>query len=439
MTSITSLPHPHQQTYASSIDPGNVAELTFGAGWHTDANAALTRVIYAASDAIVARIRVQYLATIARFKVADVVRTRVFVVTIGVIDSGKPTTAIAAIAATPADPAPVPAGDRFAELADYVDDLLDRAQAFEDRVTDLTTELENKLDDLTGELETERTSSAELADKVEELVDELKAERWARSELADRIEELERAHADASRLSATAPRLDIGTSPTPRRCPTRAFLRLHGGPTKFFCKGVTQLGGAGVQLGEDGGNPVVEVSTETLDLGQSETGEACFQMFLRDHRQAAVSLAWRLTGGDEAAAEDVAQEAFVRAWRALPRFQGDAALSTWFYRILVRQAHNHRRWHGVRERWHSLWGAEQRPPETETRPDAGLRERIGAALDDLSRGQREAFVLVHLQGMSVTQAAAVLGKAEGTVKSHVHRALKALRKDLADIYEEHRA
>ena len=91
------------------------------------------------------------------------------------VDSGKPTTAIAAIAA---DPAFVPAGDRFAELAEYVDDLLDRAQTFEDRVTDLTTELEterenwseldNKLDDLTRELETERDSSAELADKVEE-------------------------------------------------------------------------------------------------------------------------------------------------------------------------------------------------------------------------------------------------------------------------------
>ena len=61
------------------------------------------------------------------------------------VDSGKPTTAIAA---TPADPAPVPAGDRFAELAEYVDDLQDLAQALDDRVTDLTTELETEREDL---------------------------------------------------------------------------------------------------------------------------------------------------------------------------------------------------------------------------------------------------------------------------------------------------
>ena len=73
---------------------------------------------------------------------------------------------------------------------------------------------------------------------------------------------------------------------------------------------------------------MVEVSSQALELCQAQTREARFQRFLSDHRQAAVSLAWRLTGGDEAAAEDVAQEAFVKAWQALPRFRGDAALST---------------------------------------------------------------------------------------------------------------
>ena len=79
--------------------------------------------------------------------------------------------------------------------------------------------------------------------------------------------------------------------------------------------------------------------------------EARFCSFVASHRERAVRLAWRLIGGDEAAAEDVAQDAFVRAYRALPRFREEASLSTWFYRILVRQAQSYRRWRAVREIW----------------------------------------------------------------------------------------
>ena len=74
--------------------------------------------------------------------------------------------------------------------------------------------------------------------------------------------------------------------------------------------------------------------------------EERFSALVASHRERALRLAWRLVGGDEAAAEDVAQEAFVSAYRALPRFRGDARLETWFYRILVNQAHRYRRWRG---------------------------------------------------------------------------------------------
>jgi RNA polymerase sigma-70 factor (ECF subfamily) len=66
-------------------------------------------------------------------------------------------------------------------------------------------------------------------------------------------------------------------------------------------------------------------------------------------------------------------------------------------------------------------------------PDTGLTRRITAALDALPRGQRDAFVLVHMEGFSVTEAAAVLGSAPGTIKSHLHRALTRLRADLEDL------
>ena len=79
--------------------------------------------------------------------------------------------------------------------------------------------------------------------------------------------------------------------------------------------------------------------------------ERRFRSLVDSHRDRALRLAWRLVGGDEAAAEDVTQDAFVKAYRGLHRFRGEAALETWFYRILVRQAHSYRRWRAVREIW----------------------------------------------------------------------------------------
>jgi len=158
-----------------------------------------------------------------------------------------------------------------------------------------------------------------------------------------------------------------------------------------------------------------------------------FATFVDSRRDRAVRVAFRLLGGDEAAAEDVAQNAFVRAYRGLASFRGEASLDTWFFRILVREVARHRRWHAVRRLF--AGDAETAPEPIDPRPsgDPALRRRIAAALERLPRGQREVFVLVHLEEQTITEAAQVLGKAVGTVKSHLHRALTALRRDLADL------
>ena len=65
-----------------------------------------------------------------------------------------------------------------------------------------------------------------------------------------------------------------------------------------------------------------------------------------------------------------------------------------------------------------------------------LRRRITRALAQLSRSQKEAFVLVHMEGFSVREAAVLMMKPEGTVKSHLHRALQTLRSELADLAED---
>ncbi len=155
-----------------------------------------------------------------------------------------------------------------------------------------------------------------------------------------------------------------------------------------------------------------------------------FRCFVETHREKAISLAWRLTGGNSQAAEDVAQEAFLRAYKALPRFRDESRLETWFTRILIRQAHNHRRKH--------KYSTEPVSPDLLTTqpawPDPGIQARVAQALETLSRGQRETFVLVYLEGFTVSETAKILRRSPGTIKTHLHRALRRLRCELEDLF-----
>lgn len=158
-----------------------------------------------------------------------------------------------------------------------------------------------------------------------------------------------------------------------------------------------------------------------------------FAAFVASHRDRAVGMAWRLVGGDAAAAEDVAQEAFLKAHRGLASFRADAKLSTWFYRILVNEAQRHLRWRWVRQRVAGDMPEHPTDPRPEPLGDPALRDRVSKAVGALPRGQREAFVLVHLEGFTMSEAAAITGRALGTIKSHLHRATGKLRESLADL------
>lgn len=174
------------------------------------------------------------------------------------------------------------------------------------------------------------------------------------------------------------------------------------------------------------------VAHREAELDGRDALDERFRAFVVSHRERAVRLAWRLVGGDAAAAEDVAQDAFVRAHQALARFREESSLATWFYRILVRQASSHRRWRAVRERF--AGAVESDPPDpVTTEADPALRRRIARALDALTRKQREAVVLVHLDGFTVSEAAEILRTPTGTLKSHLHRALVKLREELSDL------
>ncbi len=161
--------------------------------------------------------------------------------------------------------------------------------------------------------------------------------------------------------------------------------------------------------------------------------EQRFFDLVETHQERAVRMAWRLIGGDHDAAEDVAQQAFLKAYSGLHRFRDDARLVTWFYRILLNEARSHRRWRALRDRWH-VWGEDPTAVAAPTTiPDPALQRRLSGALDRLTRSQREVFVLVYLEDFTLEQTAAQLGKAIGTIKSHLHRALEILRTELADL------
>jgi RNA polymerase sigma-70 factor (ECF subfamily) len=176
---------------------------------------------------------------------------------------------------------------------------------------------------------------------------------------------------------------------------------------------------------------VVALSTAMAERDR----EARFAAFAASHRERALRLAWRLVGGDAAAAEDVTQDAFVKAYRGLAQFRDESALSTWFYRILVRQAYSFLRWRRVRERFGGTAPEEAPDPVESPSPDPALQRRIAEALASLPRTQRDAFLLVHLEGFTVNEAAGIMGRAAGTVKSNLHRARLALRRRLDDVVD----
>jgi len=109
-----------------------------------------------------------------------------------------------------------------------------------------------------------------------------------------------------------------------------------------------------------------------------------FDAFVEARRERAVRVAYRMLAGDESAAEDVAQNAFLRAHRALGGFRGDASLDTWFYRILVREVQRHRRWRAVRQLIGASPTRADEARDERSIGDPGLRRRIGAALERLS-------------------------------------------------------
>jgi RNA polymerase sigma-70 factor (ECF subfamily) len=165
-------------------------------------------------------------------------------------------------------------------------------------------------------------------------------------------------------------------------------------------------------------------------IERAQAGDAgAFRALVERYRDRAHGLALRILRSP-ADAEEVAQDAFVRVWRALPRFRGEAAFATWLFRIVARQAFDRAaRLKGRRARESSL---EQAPEATDPGrvEDSAGRQRalkLERLIDRLSDVQKTVVTLYYYQDRSVEEVASILALPENTVKTHLSRARAALR------------
>lgn len=164
--------------------------------------------------------------------------------------------------------------------------------------------------------------------------------------------------------------------------------------------------------------------------------QTAFERMAVEQRERAIRTAWQLTRADRSTAEEIVQESLLKAAQGLGGLREPDRLEAWFFRIVTRSALSHHRRGKVRERVLRLLGA-----ESELREIVGdplLRSSIEEAMQSLTEAQRVVFVLVHLQGFTLAEVAEIRGRSVGTMKSHLHRALEALRARLRSSREESR-
>jgi len=205
---------------------------------------------------------------------------------------------------------------------------------------------------------------------------------------------------------------------------------------------MTEKTGRGESVGQDAGAQSDLVLVRRVQKGE----KAAFDLLVRKYQHRVLALVGRFVRNPEEA-EDVAQEAFVKAYRALKNFRGDSAFYTWLYRIAVNTAKNHLVAQG---RQVSIADVETEDAEQFASAD-GLREydtpegllltkeiaqHIDAALTALPEDLRIAVTLREFEGLSYDEIAQVMECPVGTVRSRIFRARVAIAKVLAPLLEQ---
>ena len=156
---------------------------------------------------------------------------------------------------------------------------------------------------------------------------------------------------------------------------------------------------------------------------------SAFEELYKENLRRVYALAYRLTG-NPSDAEELTQEAFIRAWQKLPSFRGDSAFSSWMHPLTINAAYSEKRAKGRREA--RVMPVEDLTPFDGGAPGAtpGLGVDLERALAELPEGARQVFVLHDVYGYKHEEIGALIGVAVGTSKAQLHRARRLLREVL---------
>jgi RNA polymerase sigma-70 factor (ECF subfamily) len=176
--------------------------------------------------------------------------------------------------------------------------------------------------------------------------------------------------------------------------------------------------------------PADDLGPDVVDRARSGDQEA-FAALIKHYDPGLRSLAYRILG-DRDRMDDALQEAYVKAFRGLPRFRGHAKLGTWLYRIVYNACLDELKRPSRRQ--DIPYEDVDDAPAAWTDPGEAVARRgeLGAALARLAPEERAAVLLVDAQGFDYRAAAEVLGIPEGTVASRLNRARRELRRALAE-------
>ncbi|HVL67762.1 MAG TPA: sigma-70 family RNA polymerase sigma factor [Vicinamibacterales bacterium] len=190
--------------------------------------------------------------------------------------------------------------------------------------------------------------------------------------------------------------------------------------------------------------------TDAAAVALARDGDSeAFRALVERHSRAVYRLAYRMTGSQQDA-EDVVQETFLRAYRQLGRFESRANFGTWVHRIAVNCSIDLIRSRPHREAAHDTMDLEQFGPAIESTDAAGasperlmlsteVQERIGEAMNGLSRMERAAFMLRHFEGRSIEEISRSLGLKTNATKHSIFRAVRKMRIALEPLVSERRA
>lgn len=188
-----------------------------------------------------------------------------------------------------------------------------------------------------------------------------------------------------------------------------------------------------------------KVTDQQLVERVQQGDKKAFDLLVLKYQQRVINLVSRFVR-NQSDAQDVTQEAFIKAYRALPKFRGDSAFYTWMYRIAVNTAKNH-----LAQQSRRPYEAEQDISEVEQfEGDSALKENatperllmsdqirdvVAKTIDDLPEDLKTAITLRELEGLSYEDIAVAMDCPIGTVRSRIFRAREAIDKQLKPLID----